>query len=241
MSSVDATLNLGSPRENAATMATRRRYQRIAALYDLMGANSEKRFGPWRAKLWSSVHAASILEVGVGTGRNMPYYPLHASVTAIDLTPAMLERAQARASEMGLSGQLTLQLGDVQSLEFASGSFDAAVATCVFCSVPDPVLGLREIKRVVRPGGQILLLEHMRSSNPVAGYLMDLLNPLVVRIAGANINRRTLDNVRRAGLEFERIEDLGMGGIIKLIVVRVPLVEISSASSRWPLSPAVTF
>lgn len=205
--------------DEKATARTRARYQRLSSMYDRMEGIAEQRYAPWRMQLWSQVKGLAILEVGVGTGKNMPYYPARKNITAIDLTPEMLEHAQKRAAALGL--KVGLQLGDVQALSFPDASFDAAVATFVFCSVPNPVLGLCELARVVKPGGQVLLLEHMRSTDRTIGLLMDLLNPLVVRIMGANINRRTIDNVQESGLIIEKVEDMRVGGIFKMIVARV--------------------
>jgi len=108
---------------------------------------------------------------------------------------------------------------DAQSLAFADGSFDHIVATFVFCSVPDPVAGLRELGRVCKKEGRIMLLEHVRSDNPVLGRLMEILNPLVVRVTGVNINRITVDNAHQAGLDILSVEELAMGGIVKLITL----------------------
>lgn len=198
-----------------ATNTTRSRYQRLAPMYDLMEAFPERRYLPWRKHLWSLVRGPRVLEVGLGTGKNIEFYPPGVEVTGIDLTPGMLERARKRADT--LHKKVDLRLGDVQSLEFPDNSFDTVVATFVFCSVPDPVQGLSEVRRVVRPGGQVLILEHMRSTQPLVGLLMDLLNPLVVRTMGANINRRTVENARQGGLILENVEDVGMGGVFKLI------------------------
>jgi ubiquinone/menaquinone biosynthesis C-methylase UbiE len=178
----------------------------------------ERRYIPWREHLWSLAQGPNILEVGVGTGKNMPFYPKGVQITGIDLTPEMLNRAQKRASSMNL--EVNLQLGDAQNIQYPDAYFDTIVSTFVFCSVPDPVLGLHELGRVVKPMGHILLMEHVRSETPVLGEIMDVLNPAVVRMTGANINRRTVDNVHRAGLHIDQVEGLGKGDLYKLIIAR---------------------
>lgn len=204
--------------DERATARTRARYQRIAPVYDVIELFAERRYAGWRPRLWSLVRGPKVLEVGVGTGKNMPYYPASMDITAIDLTPGMLEKARKRAVELAVT--VDLQLGDVQNLNFPDNTFDDVVATFVFCSVTTPILGLNQIARVLKPGGRLLLLEHIRAANPVIGVLMDVLNPLVVCMMGANINRRTVENVQRSRLQFDQVEDLGTGGIFKRIVAR---------------------
>jgi len=204
---------------NEATALTRARYQRISPVYDRIEWLMERRFRPWREKLWQFVCGPRVLEVGVGTGKNIEFWPLNCSITAIDLTPGMLDIARQHAKSLNRP-QDDLFLADVQHLELPAAIFNTVVATFVFCSVPDPVQGLREIGRVVRPDGQILLLEHVRIDRPVIGTLMDAIAPLIVRLNGTNINRRTVENVHAAGLQIDRVEDLDSMGMFKLILAR---------------------
>jgi ubiquinone/menaquinone biosynthesis C-methylase UbiE len=205
--------------ETKPTRTARRRYDRIAPVYDLMeGLVERSRYTGWRHLLWSKVTGREILEVGVGTGKNFPYYPADVQVTAVDFSERMLARARQRADHLGV--KVRLHQMDVQSLDFPDEAFDAVAGTFVFCSVPDPLLGLREVGRVCRPGGQVLLLEHVLSASRLLSLLMNLANPLV-RLMGPNINRRTVENVAMSGLKVERVTDLAFG-IFKLIEARKP-------------------
>lgn len=193
--------------QNLNSDLTRKRYDRLAFIYDFLESPMEWFFfASWRARLLGQIVGNRVLEVGVGTGKNIPYYPREVKVTAIDLSPRMMGRAQKRALVLGL--EVDFWEMDVQHLAFPDQVFDTVFATFVFCSVPDPVLGLGELRRVCKPGGTLLLLEHIRPKNFILGFLFDLFNPIVVRMMGANINRRTLDNIRMAGWQIQVEERL---------------------------------
>jgi ubiquinone/menaquinone biosynthesis C-methylase UbiE len=196
--------------ENVDTEIVKQRYDRIAFIYDYMDLIVTKK---QRIEMLKMVRG-EVLEVGVGTGRNLPLYPPGSSVTGIDISPAMLNKARQRILKSNLN--VRLEEMDVQSMPFDNGTFDTVVATCVFCSVPDPVAGLKEVKRVCRHDGQIILIEHVRSETLIGGVIMDLINPINVRIIGNNINRKTVENVQRAGLNIIEVRNL-LGRIVKLI------------------------
>jgi ubiquinone/menaquinone biosynthesis C-methylase UbiE len=177
---------------------TRSRYDRIASVYDAIDWVMEWWYRGWREELWQDAPTGRILEDGVGTGKNLAYHRSGQHVTGVDLSPAMLNRARRRAETLG--SDAVLLEADVQELPFDDDSFDAACATFVFCSVPDPVRGLEEIRRVVRPGGTVLLLEHVLSEHWWLTGLMKLADPLPLHIWGAHIDRDTVANVRAAGL-----------------------------------------
>lgn len=209
------------------TAATRARYDRIAPFYDLVQRLNERRFASHRAALWGRIQGPRVLEVGVGTGVNIPLYPREAKITALDLSPRMLERARRRLPR---DASVELLESDVQRLPFPPASFDTVVATFVFCSVPDPIQGLREVRRVLAPGGQLLLIEHLLSTRATLRRAMRLINPVVRLLMGANIDRETVENVRRAGFVDLQVKDLGPLDIVKSIDARAPEGGLSADS-----------
>jgi len=174
----------------AATAHTQHRYDLWAPVYDWAEWPAEQLFfQTWREQLWAPVDGPDVLEIGVGTGKNMPYYPDDAHVTAIDLSPNMVERARRRALRSPKKA-ITIREMDAQSLDFSDDQFDEVVATMVFCSVPDPVRGLREALRVTRPGGHLRVLEHMRASPPRLARMMDHLDAAMMAVWASKARRR---------------------------------------------------
>ena len=188
--------------------AVTRAYERLAPFYDVYDGPMEWLGMARRRRRLLSRAQGCVLEVGVGTGSNLGYYPPGIRVLGIDVSRRMLDRAGRRPARSGVD--VRLEQADVQRLPFADGTFDTVVATCVFCSVPDPVRGLTELGRVVKPGGQVLLLEHVRPSNRLLGALADALSPLTRRLFGFNLNRRTEENTAAAGLRLLEVRRSGI-------------------------------
>lgn len=166
-----------------------------------------------RYKLFAAGAGKNILEVGIGTGKSIPFYPAGSTITAIEPSAAMRTIAQQRAQQSASS--VSIVDGDVHHLQFSDNSFDLVVDSFVFCSVVDPVRGLQEIYRVLRPGGQLRMIEHVRPAQRWLARLFDWLNPLVLYLMGANINRRTEANLLAAGFSAVVSEPLHRPGIIR--------------------------
>jgi len=193
----------------------KKRYDRIAPYFDRIEGMMEKMmFGDLRTHIWDKVTGEKILEVGVGTGKNFSYYPANKNISAIDFSPVMIQEAKKKRQSLSLKIEL-LEM-DVQALDFPDNHFDTVIGTFLFCSVPSPEQGLQELKRVCKPGGEVLLLEHVLSSNPLIAPIMHLLNSLTVRLVGANINRKTVTTVQACG--FSSVEVLAASShLVKLI------------------------
>jgi ubiquinone/menaquinone biosynthesis C-methylase UbiE len=180
--------------------AVTRRYERLARVYDTYTQPMEWMGGARRRRRLLARATGTVLEVGAGTGASLPHYPPDVELVALDIAAGMLTRAHRCAQRGGRAVHLVQ--ADAHRLPFADGAFDTTVATCVFCSVADPVRGLAELARVTNPQGRVLLLEHVRPRNRLLGRLFDWLSPLTRRCFGPAINRRTEANARAAGLEL---------------------------------------
>jgi SAM-dependent methyltransferase len=170
------------------------------------------RRGPGKAVLFHEM-VGRVLFVAIGTGADIRHFPPGQDITAIDISSDMLAKAARRQGQY--EGRLSLVRADASALPFAENSFDTAVTSCTLCSVPDPVRSLREIHRVLRPNGQLLMFEHVRSRNPMFGLVLDLMT-LWTRLGGTEMNRDTLANVRAAGFRIVQVDSVYLDIILRI-------------------------
>ncbi|HYM14767.1 MAG TPA: class I SAM-dependent methyltransferase [Dehalococcoidia bacterium] len=180
----------------------------FAAAYDAMSRLTEKRLGPMRERLLSGL-TGDVLEIGAGTGLNFPHYTSAARVIALEPDPHMLKRAEARLVALGATN-IDIRREPAEVLPFADASFDAVVTTLVLCTVRDVARSLAEARRVLRPGGKLVFLEHVRGDG-MLGRAQDVVQPVWGWCsAGCHANRRTEDALRAAGFTVDDVKHLKM-------------------------------
>ena len=198
---------------------TKEKYNRIARVYDAHSKLAEKLwFANWREQFILPLKG-KILEVGIGTGKNIEYYNKKAEVVGIDFSEKMLQIAKEKLVKSG-KRNITLKQRDVENLKFKDNSFDYVVTTCVFCSVPNPIKGLEEIRRVLKPTGKLIMIEHVLSKNPVIALIENVLNPITKLFMGVNINRNTKQNIIQTGMRIAEDRNLALLDVFKLFIAR---------------------
>lgn len=196
------------------------KYSRIAKYYDAFEYPIERLlFQKLRAEAVSHARKKT-LEVGVGTGKNLPYYHPDIDLIVIDVSPGMLRIAQERLHDVHVKS-LRLYEMDVQHLSFADNTFDTVVSTFVFCTVPDPIAGLKEVYRVLKPSGTAVFLEHMKSRHWLVNIMLSLMNVFSTRMLGTSMVRETQKNIERVGFTIESVKQT-VFDVVRLIVARKP-------------------
>ncbi len=195
-------------------------YEKEAAHYDIsMGFFDRVLFRDARRWVCSKAKGRT-LEIAVGTGLNLPHYPPDTRLEGIELSPAMLKHARARATE--LSRDADLQLGDATALEFDNESFDSVVCTFSLCTIPDVAAAVAEAWRVLRPGGRFLLAEHVRSTRPGIRAGQRMIEPLAVRYQADHLTREPLRHLRSQGFAIDQLQRYGLG-IVERVVAKRPI------------------
>ena len=205
---------------------TREKWDRAARSYDLMnGYGQEIRWAPFKRRLFERMRGR-IIFASIGTGQDIQFFPPGHDITGIDISPGMLERARPRAA--AYAGRLELRQIDVHELDYPDGAFDQVFTACTFCSVPRPVDGLRMLRRVLRPGGELFMFEHTGSRYFPFNLMLNLMTGLSRRF-GPEMNRDTVANVERAGFEVKAVEPVYLD-VVKMI--RAAAADVSVSGSR---------
>jgi ubiquinone/menaquinone biosynthesis C-methylase UbiE len=197
--------------------ATKKKWDFSASFYDLLDYGPERRWASAKKALFANMQGR-ILFVAVGTGQDIRFFPPGRDIVAIDISPRMLAKARIRAA--AYAGRLDLRLMDVHALEFTDHSFDQVVTSCTFCSVPDPVAGLKALRRVLKPGGMLYMFEHTGSHLFPFNLMLNIMTPLW-KLIGPEMNRDTVANVRKAGFEILQVNNIYLD-VVKTIIATSP-------------------
>lgn len=205
---------------------TQQRTGRWHRYWDKQASGYDKAIAVWDRRMlgdsrqWACAQAeGNVLEVAVGTGLNLPHYPADATVTGVDLSEGMLDGARRRATT--LDHPASLRQADAHDLPFTDGFFDTVVCTLGLCAIPDPDKAIDEMIRVLRPGGTLILVDHVESTNPVARVVQRLVDLVTVPMAGEHFRRRPYRTVTARGLDIVRQERFKLG-IVERLVARKP-------------------
>jgi ubiquinone/menaquinone biosynthesis C-methylase UbiE len=206
----------GTDRTPAARQ--RRVWDRAAPGYDKQIAFFERTWFSGGREWLGARARGRVLEVAIGTGRNLPYYPADAAVAGIELSPAMLSVARQRAASLGRDADL--REGDAQDLPFDDASFDTVVCALSLCAIPSPVAAVGEMHRVLRPGGRLLLLDHIGSSWPPVYAAQWLLERVTIPAAGEHFTRRQLPLVKAVGFQIVEAGRRSAGTVERIHAVK---------------------
>lgn len=202
-----------------ADLVTRAKWDKLAPRFDGMASKgAEARWRPFKQALFSHMEGR-ILFLALGTGLDIPAFPPGRDITAIDISPKMVEQAQPRLAQY--QGTIRAEVMDVHEMPFAPDSFDQVFTSCTFCSVPDPVNGLKALRRVLRPGGALFMFEHTGSRFHPFRPMMELMTLLTEPI-GPSMSRDTVGNVRAAGFEITEVNNVFLD-VVKTIKARKPV------------------
>jgi ubiquinone/menaquinone biosynthesis C-methylase UbiE len=204
------------------TERVRRIWEKLAPNYDKGITFFEKLLFSGGRQWTCSQATGVVLEIGVGTGRNLEYYPQGIELTGIDLSPQMIAVAQDRARTLGR--RANLGVGDAQALQVADESVDTVVSTLTLCSIPDDRRAIREVKRVLRGGGRFILMEHVASPIQLVRVFQQVLDWITVPIAADHQVREPLHHLEAEGFRIEAVERLKWG-IVERAVARRPSVD----------------
>lgn len=171
------------------------------------------------SRQWACNQASGkVLEVAVGTGLNLEAYPPHVTLTGLDLSEAMLDIARSRATKLGRSA--SLQQGDAHALPFDDASFDSVVCTFGLCAIPDHTKAIAEMTRVLRPGGRLILVDHIESTSRLARAVQRTLEIFTVPLGGEHFLRRPLNQVRAGGFDIEQVQRFKLGLVERLVALK---------------------